>query len=69
VSRLVQDDFLIAKPRDDGHVYFVAGLVAFPGFYLLSEKIGNSLAQAHQEVPRFNEQLLVSVERSVCSLI
>ncbi|KAH9480030.1 hypothetical protein JR316_0006627 [Psilocybe cubensis] len=31
ISRLVQDDFLMAREREDGHIYFVGGLVAFPG--------------------------------------
>lgn len=31
ISRLVQDDFLMAREREDGRVYFVGGLVAFPG--------------------------------------
>ncbi|PPQ81866.1 hypothetical protein CVT25_013466 [Psilocybe cyanescens] len=65
ISRLVQDDFLMAKEREDGHIYFVGGLVAFPGFYLLSEKINMSLKQAHEPVPYFNEKLLKSVERTL----
>lgn len=39
--------------------------VAFPGFYLLSEKIGMSLGEAHKPVPYFNEKLLKSVERTL----
>jgi len=35
-DRLVQDDFLMARERPDGHVYFVGGLVAFPGISHLS---------------------------------
>lgn len=35
-GRLVQDDFLMARERDDGHVYFVGGLVAFPGPWFLT---------------------------------
>lgn len=31
VSRLVQDDFLMGRAREDGHVYFVGGIIAFPG--------------------------------------
>ncbi|GJJ08598.1 hypothetical protein Clacol_002817 [Clathrus columnatus] len=65
VSKLVQDDFLMARERSDGHVYFVGGLVAFPGFYLLSEKIGKSIKEVHQPVPYFNEKLLLSVERTL----
>ncbi|KAF8514639.1 hypothetical protein BU17DRAFT_52414 [Hysterangium stoloniferum] len=65
ISRLVQDDFLMARERDDGHVYFVGGLVAFPGFYLLSEKINKSLKEVHEPVPYFNEKLLLSVERTL----
>jgi len=38
---------------------------AFPGFYLLSEKIGMSLKQTHEPVPYFNEKLLKSVERTL----
>lgn len=31
LSRLTECDFLMGRERDDGHVYFVGGLVAFPG--------------------------------------
>ncbi|KAG8710678.1 hypothetical protein FRC08_016844, partial [Ceratobasidium sp. 394] len=30
VSRLTENDFLMAREREDGHIYFVGGLVAFP---------------------------------------
>ncbi|CAE6435103.1 hypothetical protein ACGC1H_002847 [Rhizoctonia solani] len=65
VSRLTENDFLMARERDDGHIYFVGGLVAFPGFYLLSEKIGKSMHDVHLPVPQFNQKLLVSVERTL----
>ncbi|PWN30895.1 hypothetical protein BDZ90DRAFT_229882, partial [Jaminaea rosea] len=64
VSGLVQDDFLIAAPLQDGSWICAGGLVAFPGFYLLSDKIGLSLHDTHSPVPDFNEKLLKSVERS-----
>lgn len=31
--RLVEDDFLMGREREDGHVYFTGGLVAFPGIH------------------------------------
>ncbi|KAG9125855.1 hypothetical protein FRC07_005917 [Ceratobasidium sp. 392] len=65
VSRLTECDFLMAREREDGHVYFVGGLVAFPGFYLLSKKIGKSMYEVHMPVPQFNQKLLVSVERTL----
>lgn len=65
VLRLVEDDFLMAREREDGHVYFTGGLVAFPGFYLLSDKINKSLKEAHEPVPYFNQKLLLSVERTL----
>jgi len=65
ISRLVQDDFLMAKERDDGQVYFTGGLVAFPGFYILSKKINRSIKTVHSPVPQFNEKLLLSVERTL----
>lgn len=65
VLRLVEDDFLMARERDDGHVYFTGGLVAFPGFYLLSEKINKSLRDVHEPVPYFNQKILLSVERTL----
>lgn len=45
VSRLVQDDFLISHPSDaqEGTWICAGGLVCFPGFYLISHKIGLSL--------------------------
>ncbi|TDL24583.1 hypothetical protein BD410DRAFT_745243 [Rickenella mellea] len=64
-SRLVEDDFLMARERDDGQVYFTGGLVAFPGFYLLSDKLNKSVREIHQPVPYFNEKLSLSVERTL----
>jgi hypothetical protein len=68
VSRLVQDDFLIASPLPDGHWLCAGGIVAFPGFYLLSQKINTTLFETHSPVPQFNEKLLASVERTLTRL-
>ena len=74
VSKLVQDDFLIASPNRDpkhqgkGGWLCAGGIVAFPGFYLLSDKIGRTLHDTHAPVPYFNERLLTSVERSLTRL-
>ncbi|KAI0941617.1 hypothetical protein AcW1_003465 [Taiwanofungus camphoratus] len=65
VSRLVQDDFLMAREREDGKVYFTGGLVVFPGSYLLSEKINQPMHQVHSPVPHFKEKILMSVERTL----
>ncbi|GAA6019628.1 hypothetical protein JCM10207_006947 [Rhodosporidiobolus poonsookiae] len=64
-SRLVQDDFLMAHPREDGHFYMTGGLVAIPGFYDLREKVNKSMFNIHVPVPQFNEKLLMSVERTL----
>ncbi|TFK87571.1 hypothetical protein K466DRAFT_490610 [Polyporus arcularius HHB13444] len=65
IARLVQDDFLMGREREDGQIYLVGGLIAFPGFYLLSETIGKPIKVLHAPVPYFNEKLLVSVERTL----
>lgn len=65
VSRLTECDFLMAREREDGHVYFTGGLVALPGSYLLSEKIGQRMSEVHGPVPQFNDKLLLSVERTL----
>ena len=31
MASLVQDDFLMAREREDGKIYLVGGLIAFPG--------------------------------------
>jgi len=69
ISRLTECDFLMGLERPDGHVYFTGGLVAFPGFYLLSEKIDKPLSVVHAPVPQFNEKLLVSVERTLKRMV
>ncbi|OCH90583.1 hypothetical protein OBBRIDRAFT_793135 [Obba rivulosa] len=68
VSRLVQDDFLMGRERDDGKIYLVGGLVAFPGFYLLSEKLGQPLSELHAPVPHFAAKIGMSVERTLVRL-
>ncbi|KAJ2989663.1 hypothetical protein NUW54_g8709 [Trametes sanguinea] len=65
ISRLVQDDFLMARERPNGKVYLVGGLIAFPGTYLLSDTINKPLGVLHAPVPDFNEKLLLSVERTL----
>jgi hypothetical protein len=41
----------MAREREDGKVYFVGGLVAMPGFYYLSEKLGRDMEAVHKPVP------------------
>ncbi|GAA5913255.1 hypothetical protein JCM6882_000044 [Rhodosporidiobolus microsporus] len=65
ISRLVVDDYLMATVREDGHVYFTGGIVAIPGFYDFSAKVGKSMYDVHRPVPQFNEKILVSVERTL----
>ncbi|OJT10571.1 hypothetical protein TRAPUB_12907 [Trametes pubescens] len=65
ISRLVQDDFLMARERADGKVYLVGGLIGFPGTYLLSDTIDKHLEVLHRPVPDFNAKLLMSVERTL----
>ncbi|EJU05052.1 hypothetical protein DACRYDRAFT_104940 [Dacryopinax primogenitus] len=65
VSCLTECDFLMAREREDGHVHFTGGLVALPGSYLLSEKIGQRMSEVHGPVPQFNDKLLLSVERTL----
>ncbi|KAL1938522.1 hypothetical protein VTO73DRAFT_11545 [Trametes versicolor] len=65
ISRLVQDDFLMARERPDGKVYLVGGLIGFPGTYLLSDTIDKHLEVLHRPVPDFNAKLLMSVERTL----
>ncbi|KAL7004042.1 hypothetical protein EMMF5_006401 [Cystobasidiomycetes sp. EMM_F5] len=65
ISQLVQDDFLMGQKKENGTIAFTAGIVAMPGFYLLSEKIGQSLEEVHRPVPSFKEKLLLSVERTL----
>ena len=31
MNSLVQDDFLMGREREDGKIYLVGGLIAFPG--------------------------------------
>ncbi|GAA5941656.1 hypothetical protein JCM3775_003623 [Rhodotorula graminis] len=65
VSKLVQDDFLMGREREDGHVYFVGGIVAVPGFYSFKDKVGKSMREVHEPVPQFNDKILMSVERTL----
>ncbi|BGP49444.1 hypothetical protein JCM10450v2_005335 [Rhodotorula kratochvilovae] len=62
ISRLVQDDFLMGREREDGHVYFVGGIVAV---YSFRYKVGKCMREVHEHVPQFNEKILVSVERTL----
>ncbi|KAH9834100.1 uncharacterized protein C8Q71DRAFT_873543 [Rhodofomes roseus] len=64
VTRLVMDDFLMGREREDGKVYLVGGVIVFPGSYLLSEKIGQPIHQLHAQIPHFNK-MLTSVERTM----
>jgi hypothetical protein len=41
----------MAREREDGVIYFVGGLVAMPGFYLMKEIVGASLEKIHKPVP------------------
>lgn len=54
----------MAREREDGHVYFVGGLVCMPGFYLLSEKIGKPMEVVHAPVPQVSRPLARDRERA-----
>ena len=58
--RLVEDDFLMAREREDGHVYFTGGLVAFPGTQVLRKLMTYISQLMHRILPALgeNQQML-----------
>jgi Haem-dependent oxidative N-demethylase, alpha subunit-like len=61
-GRLVQEDFCILQ--SDGENYrLTAGAVCFPSNWLLSDKIGHTLAEVHGPVPGYADKLENPVDR------
>ncbi len=61
-GRLVQEDFCILQ--SDGENYrLTAGAVCFPSNWLLSDKIGCTLADVHVPVPGYADKLQKPVDR------
>jgi hypothetical protein len=61
-GRLVQEDFCILQ--SDGENYrLTAGAVCFPSNWLLSDKIGHTLAEVHGPVPGYADKLENTVDR------
>lgn len=49
----VPSDILLVTERDDGHLYFDAGLVTFPGAWSVTFDVGMSMHEIHGPVPEF----------------
>jgi len=61
-ARLVQEDFCVIQPDDDGPL-LTAGVVCFPTRWRLLDKIGRKLAAVHDPVPFYREKLARPVDR------
>lgn len=55
-GRLVQEDLLLMQPGPEGY-RLTAGSLCFPSHWRLQDKLGSPLAQIHQPVPGYAQQL------------
>ena len=54
---LLEADFLLMKPDDDGVFRLCGGCLCFPSHWDLREKLGRTMAEIHAPVPGLNESL------------
>ena len=66
-GRLVQEDFCIMQPHDNGH-HLTAAVLCFPTRWSLAEKLGRVLIDVHEKVPFYADRLANPVERFFRSL-
>ena len=62
-GKLVQEDLILIKARNDGKYYLVAGSLCFPSEWSLLEKIGKNISQIHSPVPLINQNLGPVIDR------
>lgn len=62
LARLVQEDMTILRPSPEGF-RLVAGFVAFPTRWNLSDKIGKVLRDIHEPVPGYDDKLARPMDR------
>jgi hypothetical protein len=65
---LGQEDICIVKEKKNGEYVLVAGFLATPTGWNLSDFINRNMDQIHQDVDGYNERLKVTVDRSLASL-
>jgi dimethylamine monooxygenase subunit A len=63
-ARLVQEDFCVLQPGENGPI-LTAAVLCFPTRWRLSEKIGKPLAAVHGPVPIYPERLANPVDRLI----
>ena len=63
LSRNIPEDILIMLRDEQGFWRLQGGVLAFPGHWRLSEKMGQSLAEIHAPVPEYAAQLAKPVNR------
>jgi dimethylamine monooxygenase subunit A len=66
-GRLVQEDLLVMVERG-GHLVLGAASVCFPNRWDLAAKVGRSMAEIHDVVPRLNEQLGATIDAFLARL-
>ena len=54
---MLEADFLLMKPDDDGAFRLCGGCLCFPSHWDLREKLGRTMAEIHAPVPGLNESL------------
>jgi hypothetical protein len=57
LGEVLEPDYLLLKPGDDGSFQLLGGCVCFPSSWTLAEKIGRPLEFIHGVVPGLNAQL------------
>jgi len=66
-GQLVQEDFCLLRLTPDGP-RLTAAVLCFPSHWLLSEKLGRTLAPIHDPVPFYGERLARPVDRFFAAL-
>jgi hypothetical protein len=66
-GHLVQEDFCLMQPHDDGY-RLTGAVLCFPSRWRLADKIGRALPGVHAPVPFYGERLASPVERFFRSL-
>ena len=67
-ARLIPEDLLLLAPRrqnnpDDPSWHLEAAALAFPGHWVLAEKMGHPMQMIHQPVPHYDDRLARPVDR------
>lgn len=69
LGRAWESDFVWMHPAEDGTHHLIGGVVCFPSFWDVREKLGRPMSEIHEPVPGLNAALGQKIETFLAALV